>query len=125
MWLVGFRFNVSDTIPSGTPGHRRMNSILIIFIDRLRTSAPDGVLMQCFFDFFEDVCSRMLTFRSFFGQALSRNVDKSNNSVTDIPQKVKKTSSDIAILWKYRTVDQHRFLGSIFVDRLGTLASLG
>ena len=25
---MGFRFNVSATIPSGTPGHRRMNSIL-------------------------------------------------------------------------------------------------
>ena len=112
---MGFRFNVSATIPSGSAGLRRMNSILVIFIDRLRTSAPDGVLVQCFFDFFEDVCGRMLTFRSFFGQALSRNVCKSDHSVTDILQKVKKTLSDIAILLKYRTIDQNRLSGFILL----------
>ena len=67
----------------------------------------------------------MLTFRGFFGQALSRNVDKSDHSVTDIPQKVKKTSSDIAILLNCRTVVQNSSPGFNFVDRLGTLASLG
>ena len=81
--------------------------------------------MQCSFDFFGDVCGRMLIFRSFFGRALSRNAFKSANSVADIPQKVKKTSGDIVILLEYTTVGQNRFSGPIFVDRLRTLASLG
>ena len=57
----------------------------------------------------------MLTIRSFFGQALSRNACKSDHSVADIPQKVKKTSSDIAILLKYKTIGGDRFSGFILL----------
>ena len=78
-----------------------------------------------FFNFFKDVYGRMLTFRSFFGRALSRNAFKSDHSVADIPRKVKKTSSDIAILLNCRTIVQNNSPGFNFVDRLGTLASLG
>ena len=56
----------------------------------------------------------MLSFRSFFGQALSRNGRKSDRSVADIPRKVKT--------WRLRAM---RFVGGRYEPGQASLGKPG